>query len=95
MYNSFLTSTLLAFESQNVIELRLVRVAWGGREGRAEARLMVAEKMSAAMEAIGTLTRQEPLDLGRVRAAHREGANVRQHLSLGRVPVPQGRAIRP
>ena len=55
MYNPFLTSVMLALEAQKVIELRLVRLAWGGREGRAEMRSMVSEKIGAAIEATGTL----------------------------------------
>ena len=55
MYNPFLSTLLLAFEAQKVIELRLVRLAWGGREGRDEMQSMVAEKIDAAIEATGTL----------------------------------------
>jgi hypothetical protein len=55
VYNPFLSMVLLAFEAQKVIELRLVRLAWGGREGRDEMQSMVAEKIDAAMEATGTL----------------------------------------
>jgi hypothetical protein len=55
VYNPFLSMMLLAFEAQKVIELRLVRLAWGGREGRDEMQSMVAEKIDAAMEAAGTL----------------------------------------
>ncbi|SFM93644.1 hypothetical protein [Methylobacterium pseudosasicola] len=55
MYNPFLSSFMLAIESRDVIELRLVRLAWGGREGRAEAQSMVTEKMHAAGEAMTTL----------------------------------------
>jgi hypothetical protein len=55
VYNPFLSMMLLAFEAQKVIELRLVRLAWGGREGRDEMQSMVAEKIDAAMEATGTL----------------------------------------
>ena len=55
MYNPFLSSMMLAIECQRVIELRLVRLAWGGREGRDEAHSMVAEKISALMEATSTL----------------------------------------
>ncbi|WP_279292746.1 hypothetical protein [Methylobacterium goesingense] len=46
---------MLALEAQKVVELRLVRLAWGGREGRDEMQSMVAEKIEAAMEAAGTL----------------------------------------
>ncbi|KQP29853.1 hypothetical protein ASF49_14305 [Methylobacterium sp. Leaf104] len=55
MYNPFLSTMMLALEAQKVVELRLVRLAWGGREGRDEMQSMVAEKIEAAMEAAGTL----------------------------------------
>jgi hypothetical protein len=55
VYNPFFSSMMLAFESQKVIELRLVRLAWGGREGMAEMHSMVAEKIQASIEAAGTL----------------------------------------
>ena len=55
MYNPFLSSLMLAFEAQKVIELRLVRLAWGGQEARDEAHSMVSEKISAAIEAANTL----------------------------------------
>ncbi|MBP1180691.1 hypothetical protein JOE48_002655 [Methylobacterium sp. PvR107] len=55
VYNPFITSLMLAFEAQRVIELRLVRLAWGGKEGLAEAQSMVIEKVHAAAEATTTL----------------------------------------
>ncbi|WP_018261419.1 hypothetical protein [Methylobacterium sp. WSM2598] len=58
MYNLFfllLSSTMLALEAQKVIELRLVRLAWGGRDGCEEATAMVTEKIGAAIEATRTL----------------------------------------
>jgi hypothetical protein len=55
VYNPFLSTMLLAFEAQKVIELRLVRLAWSGREGRDEMQSMVAEKIDAAIEATSTL----------------------------------------
>ncbi len=57
MYNPFysLSSKMLALKAQKVIELRLVRLAWGGRDGREEATVMVTEKIGAANEAAGTL----------------------------------------
>ena len=55
MYNPFLSSMMLAIECQRVIELRLVRIAWGGRAGRAEVASMVVEKINATMEASATL----------------------------------------
>ncbi|MDP4006225.1 hypothetical protein Q8W67_22620 [Methylobacterium sp. NEAU K] len=55
MYNSFYSSMMLAIEAQRVIELRLMRLAWGGSEGLAEAQSMVLEKVHAAGEAMTTL----------------------------------------
>ncbi|WP_457105967.1 hypothetical protein [Methylobacterium sp. P5_C11] len=57
MYNLFLSSLMLAIESQSVIALRLVRLAGGGSEGLAEAQSMVVEKVDAAAEAMATLMR--------------------------------------
>lgn len=54
MYNPF-AFTLLAFEAQKVVELRLVKLAWGGTEGQLEAHRMVSEKIGAFVEASGTL----------------------------------------
>lgn len=54
MYNPFAV-TLLALEAQKVVELRLVKLAWGGAEGQLEAHRMVSEKISAFIEASGTL----------------------------------------
>ena len=42
---------MLAIESNDVVRLRLVRMARGGRDARHEAQLMVAEKISAFVEA--------------------------------------------
>ncbi|GJE42749.1 hypothetical protein [Methylobacterium soli] len=55
MYNPFFSSLMLAFEAQKVIELRLVRIAWGGSEAQSEMQSMVSEKLGAAIEAAGTL----------------------------------------
>ena len=55
VYNPFFSLMMLAFEAQRVVELRLVRLAWGGSEGLAEAQSMVTEKMQAAGEAMTTL----------------------------------------
>ncbi len=38
-------------EAQNVIALRLMRMAAGGAKGTSEARRMVTEKFAAALEA--------------------------------------------
>ena len=55
MDNSFFAALMLALEAQRVIELRLVRIFWGGRESHAEMHSMVSEKILAAIEATGTL----------------------------------------
>ncbi len=46
---------MLAREAQKVIELWLVRLAWGRRDGRAEATLMIIEKIGVAVAAAETL----------------------------------------
>ena len=55
MSNSFSAAFLLAFEAQKVIELRLVRIAWGGVEAQAEIVSMIGEKVLAALEAANTV----------------------------------------
>ncbi|MER2264116.1 hypothetical protein [Methylobacterium oxalidis] len=54
MYDPFAVA-LLALEAQKVVELRLMKLVWGGSEGCAEAQQMVSEKVSAFIEASGTL----------------------------------------
>ena len=54
MYNPFAV-VLLALEAQKVVELRLVKLAWGGAEAQLEVQQMVSEKVSALIEASGTL----------------------------------------
>jgi hypothetical protein len=46
---------MLAAESQQVVSLRLWKLAWGGSAGAVEAFGMVAEKMHAGSEAAGRL----------------------------------------
>ncbi|WHQ72954.1 hypothetical protein [Methylorubrum extorquens] len=55
MPNPFYAAFLLAFEAHKVIQLRLIRIAWGGAEAQAEMVSMVGEKVVAAMEAANTL----------------------------------------
>jgi hypothetical protein len=50
-----LALAMLALEAQKVVELRLVRLAWGGCEAWDEALLMVSEKTRAVAEAADTL----------------------------------------
>ena len=61
MYNPFAVA-LLAFEAQKVIELRLVRMAWGGAAAQAEASQMISEKISASIEATSSLMLGGSLD---------------------------------
>ena len=51
MLNPFCAAFLLSLEAQKVMELRLVRIAWGGADARSEMMSMVGEKVVAAMEA--------------------------------------------
>ncbi|WP_336489608.1 hypothetical protein [Methylobacterium nigriterrae] len=51
MFNPFFSAMMLAVEAQRVIELRLVRIAWGGAKAQAEMQSMVSEKLDAAAEA--------------------------------------------
>jgi hypothetical protein len=54
MYDPF-AFAMLALEAQKVIELRLVKLAWGGPSAQAEAHQMIAEKISASIEAVGSV----------------------------------------
>jgi hypothetical protein len=48
---------MLAFESSNVIDIRLRTMATGGVDATTEAQLMVSEKVDAAIEAGAMLLR--------------------------------------
>lgn len=50
-----LDAARLAWETQSVIALRLMRLAQGGARARSEARRMVAEKVAATVEAQGVV----------------------------------------
>ena len=54
MYDPF-AFAMLAFEAQTVVQLRLTKLAWGGPAAFAEAQQIVSEKISASIEAAGTL----------------------------------------
>jgi hypothetical protein len=45
------SATMLALESNHVIALRLSKLAYGGLEAHSEAKLMIIEKIDAAVEA--------------------------------------------
>ncbi|BAQ48116.1 MULTISPECIES: hypothetical protein [Methylobacterium] len=55
MFDAWYATAMLAMESQKVIELRMMKLAWGGVAGQVEAQRMVSEKIGAALEATGTL----------------------------------------
>jgi hypothetical protein len=55
MINSWLSLSMLAIESQQVIGLRLLKHAAGGPKAQAEANRMVSEKIAAASHATGRL----------------------------------------
>ena len=48
MYRSWINLMMLAAESQQVIWLRTIRFAAGGKKAKSEARRMVSEKVMAA-----------------------------------------------
>jgi hypothetical protein len=77
MYNPFAVA-LLALEAQKVVELRLVKLAWGGAEGWAEAEQMVSEKVSALVEASGTLMTSGSCDTVVARYREHVAANTRR-----------------
>ena len=59
MYGAWFTAALdgtrLVLEAQRVIPLRMLRLAAGGAAARSEMTRMTAEKLTAAIEAVGTL----------------------------------------
>jgi hypothetical protein len=62
MINSWFNLMMLAAESQQVICLRLLKLAQGGPKAQAEATLMIAEKVAAAGIAAGSLMRGKTND---------------------------------
>src|SRR5215217_2657672 len=62
MINSWFNFMMLAAESQQVICLRLMKLAQGGPKAQAEATLMVAEKVVAAGTAAGSLMKGKTND---------------------------------
>ena len=55
MLAPFFNLTMLAFESQQVVGLRLMKLAFGGPAAHTEMNHMVAEKIAAANRATGRL----------------------------------------
>ena len=55
MLQTWFDLTMLAMESQQVICLRTIKLARGGKRAHKEARLMVVEKVAAALQESGRL----------------------------------------
>ena len=55
MFNPWLETGVLLMQSQRVIGLRLVKLAWGNRPAREEASQMINEKLKAASDAAALL----------------------------------------
>ena len=55
MFKFWCDAALLSFEAQQVIALRMMKLAMGGQKAQAEASRMVTEKVLASMTAAGTL----------------------------------------
>jgi len=51
MANMFFQFSMLAFEAQQAMWLRAIKLSLGGAAGDREARLMVSEKVAAAQQA--------------------------------------------
>ena len=55
MFGPFYSTMFLAFESGNVINLRMMKIMSGGSGSRDETNLMVTEKVQAILEASASL----------------------------------------
>jgi hypothetical protein len=55
MFVPFYSTAMLAFESCDVISLRLTKLMSGGREAHDEAHLMMSEKINAVFEATASM----------------------------------------
>lgn len=94
MLKPCLDAILLLIEAQKVVELRLVKLAWGGLEGCFEAQLMVTEKVSAAFEALGMLMAGRSSDAVIARYREHVAAN-RERLSAVINPGPSPQLAQP
>jgi hypothetical protein len=56
MFGPFYSTVFLAFESSNVIGLRMMKIMSGGSGAHDEANLMVTEKVQAMFEASASLS---------------------------------------
>ncbi|MBR1251321.1 hypothetical protein JQ609_30930 [Bradyrhizobium sp. AUGA SZCCT0169] len=73
LFYPFYPALMLAVEAQNVIDMRLWKIATGGVHAAKETQLMVSEKIDAAVEAsamlMGGKTTGEVIDFYRKQVA--------------------------
>ena len=55
MFKFWYSAAMLSIEAQNVIALRMLKLAMGGRNAQVEASRMVTEKISESISAAATL----------------------------------------
>jgi hypothetical protein len=74
---------MLSIEAHQVIALRLIRLTFGGRSARREAKLMVAEKVDAAFKANARLLAGASSDEILRMYRRRVGANAKRLSKVG------------
>lgn len=75
------SAAMLALEANHVMVLRLTKMAFGGPESHSEAKLMITEKIDAAVEASCSFLKDG--DASAVVARYREHVSANAHrLSL-------------
>ncbi len=55
MVNPWYCANLLAFEANDVMRLRMMKIAFGGGEAFSEMHLMMTEKIGAGVEALSSM----------------------------------------
>ena len=80
---------MLGLESNQVIGLRLMKLAGGGRPARDEARLMVSEKVTASLEA-GAVLMQGGAVLSVVDRFRQHVAENNDRLAVADLPISPG-----
>lgn len=86
--STFMGATMLALEAQQVIALRMMRMALGGPKAASEAHLMIAEKVAAANRA-ATLSAAAALT-GQTDGADRVVRMLRQRVRANRRRLLKG-----
>ena len=77
-FNAWAETVRFAYEVQNVISMRLLRISQGGPQAAAEAQLMVAEKIEAFADAEAAIAQAFSDGEGIMVAAERGYAPLRQ-----------------